>query len=779
MLGPHYASVSSIRSTAEPGSIEGDQQHEFSSYDEEPEEDDDTDGEDDDDESEAQGHISKNRLRYRNEGRLESAERLFENREFRGKAQHVLRSPRAASVENSASKGVSFKPVLTAVTDDYDKSYPTFVCPQCGLKQRSFFTASTAPTHMQGPASYLAVYFFLYVVASLYIFGLEEGWDGVDCVYFAVITLTTAGLGDLTPTSDSAKIICSIFIYFGVACIGLLLGTYLAGMMDEKQETEVKKSQVDNCVRCSTIKTIKEEQKVLTPPQPRVYFETTRNVPITSPRPTNYSMSERQERTTATHHNGTNDKGNTIKGSRYHETPSQASTLSPVNGDASKPFKKDDSQNSFSSGLDVIEAIQKGPGLSAGASPSTPSPRMYNGVFGSPMTTQILGRQRHTRHHSFDVNNTNIFDINPPLGSSTKARRKYSDAGFPSAGIIPENSAFHDSFRVSRTPTAWNVESFHNISTTVDDNENSDSDESWLSMGDSRVKNAKYVLLTLRQALMNSILIIAVGGLGFHLIEKLSIVDSFYFTTVLLTTVGYGDITPHTKAGKLFATIYLLVAGTVLLNNMSLISMIPLELRKRRIEKAVLTQFGDQLDDAALRELATGPLIKRLQLSNIRTDGLDECTREMFALAMLVRLGKVTERDIRQTFAAFRRLDVDDEGVLNSRTIIAGLMQKHRTRSMKDLREGLPADHLPSPPPPPLVDGQPATYWFGDHSSLHMNREKPDFRFADIEYDSEHENLASEQAALLGRPSNRTKYHSPSGGTFCPPPDEEEGAVTF
>ena len=93
-----------------------------------------------------------------------------------------------------------------------------------------------------------------------------------------------------------------------------------------------------------------------------------------------------------------------------------------------------------------------------------------------------------------------------------------------------------------------------------------------------------------------------------------------------------------------------------------MISMIPLELRRRRIERAVLTQFGDQLDDAALRELATGPLIQRLSLSANRADGLDECTREMFSLAMLVRLGKVTEEDIRETFAVFRRLDVNDEG---------------------------------------------------------------------------------------------------------------------
>jgi alkylhydroperoxidase/carboxymuconolactone decarboxylase family protein YurZ len=110
--------------------------------------------------------------------------------------------------------------------------------------------------------------------------------------------------------------------------------------------------------------------------------------------------------------------------------------------------------------------------------------------------------------------------------------------------------------------------------------------------------------------------------------------------------------------------------------------MIPLELRKRRIERAVLTQFGDHLDDAALRELATGPLIQRLHLSASRTDGLDECTREMFSLAMLVRLGKVSEQDIRETFAAFRRLDVNDEGVLNSKSIIAAMIQKRCLNSL-------------------------------------------------------------------------------------------------
>jgi alkylhydroperoxidase/carboxymuconolactone decarboxylase family protein YurZ len=116
-----------------------------------------------------------------------------------------------------------------------------------------------------------------------------------------------------------------------------------------------------------------------------------------------------------------------------------------------------------------------------------------------------------------------------------------------------------------------------------------------------------------------------------------------------------------------------------------------------------LTQFGDQLDDAALRELATGPLIQRLHLSASRSDGLDECTREMFSLAMLVRLGKVNEQDIRETFASFRRLDVNDEGVLNSKSIIAAMIQKRRLQqsSQQNLQ------NLDRPPPPPLNIPQP------------------------------------------------------------------------
>jgi alkylhydroperoxidase/carboxymuconolactone decarboxylase family protein YurZ len=180
-----------------------------------------------------------------------------------------------------------------------------------------------------------------------------------------------------------------------------------------------------------------------------------------------------------------------------------------------------------------------------------------------------------------------------------------------------------------------------------------------------------------------------------------------------------------TRGGKLFATVYILVGGTILLNNMSLISMIPLELRKRRIERAVLTQFGDHLDDAALRELATGPLIQRLHLSASRTDGLDECTREMFSLAMLVRLGKVNEQDIRETFASFRRLDVNDEGVLNSKSIIAAMIQKRRNQQQQ-LSQHIPPPPSYTPQPPQEQSAaeqeqEEANVWIDEHGGAPHN----------------------------------------------------------
>jgi voltage-gated potassium channel len=56
------------------------------------------------------------------------------------------------------------------------------------------------------------------------------------------------------------------------------------------------------------------------------------------------------------------------------------------------------------------------------------------------------------------------------------------------------------------------------------------------------------------------LVIVSMGVLGIMLIEHQSFLDSLYFVVATISTVGYGDIVPLTKAGKLF-TICLIITG--------------------------------------------------------------------------------------------------------------------------------------------------------------------------------------------------------------------------
>lgn len=55
------------------------------------------------------------------------------------------------------------------------------------------------------------------------------------------------------------------------------------------------------------------------------------------------------------------------------------------------------------------------------------------------------------------------------------------------------------------------------------------------------------------------------GTVFYHRVENWRWLDSFYFSVIVLTTVGLGDFTPQTDIGKLFTVLYLLIGiGTLL-----------------------------------------------------------------------------------------------------------------------------------------------------------------------------------------------------------------------
>ena len=64
---------------------------------------------------------------------------------------------------------------------------------------------------------------------------------------------------------------------------------------------------------------------------------------------------------------------------------------------------------------------------------------------------------------------------------------------------------------------------------------------------------------TLRECFMLTLILLSIGVAGFSiLVEEWTVLDSLYFTLVMLTTIGYGDMTPSRPIGKLFAAFFAL-----------------------------------------------------------------------------------------------------------------------------------------------------------------------------------------------------------------------------
>ncbi|HRF28624.1 MAG TPA: potassium channel family protein [Candidatus Saccharibacteria bacterium] len=77
-------------------------------------------------------------------------------------------------------------------------------------------------------------------------------------------------------------------------------------------------------------------------------------------------------------------------------------------------------------------------------------------------------------------------------------------------------------------------------------------------------KELNQVKKSLRIATVATVALLGTGTVFYMFFEKLRLVDALYFSTITLTTVGYGDITPQTDIGKLFTCVYILSGIAVL-----------------------------------------------------------------------------------------------------------------------------------------------------------------------------------------------------------------------
>jgi hypothetical protein len=138
------------------------------------------------------------------------------------------------------------------------------------------------------------------------------------------------------------------------------------------------------------------------------------------------------------------------------------------------------------------------------------------------------------------------------------------------------------------------------------------------------------------------------------------LIKGFYFSVITLTTVGFGDFTPKTRTGKVFAILYILIGVPVSVNALG---------------KVVNCIFGDDDDDEGKNvDLVKGLDQKKLQTmlefqtemqnAGCGNDVNGEVSRYEFMMFVLVRNGIVEMDTMEAIMHNFDELDLSASGVL-------------------------------------------------------------------------------------------------------------------
>ncbi|KAG2678237.1 hypothetical protein I3760_12G134200 [Carya illinoinensis] len=173
---------------------------------------------------------------------------------------------------------------------------------------------------------------------------------------------------------------------------------------------------------------------------------------------------------------------------------------------------------------------------------------------------------------------------------------------------------------------------------------------------EAETNRVKYKCLTVFVLLM--VLIVA-GTTFLATVEKLEVVDAFYCVCATITTLGYGDKSFSTKAGRAFAVVWILTSTISLAQFFLYMAELNTERRHRALVKSVLTRKVTNVD---------------LEAADLDNDGVVDAPE--FVLYKLKEMGKITEEDISLVMEEFEDLDVDQSGTLSASDIMLAQSSK-------------------------------------------------------------------------------------------------------
>ncbi|XP_066338041.1 two pore potassium channel b-like [Miscanthus floridulus] len=166
------------------------------------------------------------------------------------------------------------------------------------------------------------------------------------------------------------------------------------------------------------------------------------------------------------------------------------------------------------------------------------------------------------------------------------------------------------------------------------------------SLRDMEANKVRYKLYTATGLLA----VVLASGMAFLMkVEGMRLVDAFYCVCATVTTLGYGDRSFSSTAGRAFAAAWITVSTLVVALFFLYAAELAAERRQRELAHWVLTRRTTSMD---------------LEAADL--DGDHRVSAAEFALYKLKELGKISQEEIAEFLEEFDELDVDHSGTLSS-----------------------------------------------------------------------------------------------------------------
>lgn len=79
---------------------------------------------------------------------------------------------------------------------------------------------------------------FLILLSGTTFYRTVEGWSWIDSLYFSVMTMSTVGLGDLSPVTSFGKIFTVVYIFVGVGVFVALFAQFAKALLKHTDDTQ-------------------------------------------------------------------------------------------------------------------------------------------------------------------------------------------------------------------------------------------------------------------------------------------------------------------------------------------------------------------------------------------------------------------------------------------------------------------------------------------------------------------------------------------------------------